>query len=309
MRGVIPLDVVSASLDGILKHVILENPSLSEPQIVNEYIGRIQRHNNKYLIWISGVGYHHLRIRAKVVHQKPYALFGSSSEPCKKSRVELGDILFVAKYYDSGRFGMVDQMRVSFLQAKLSKATNNWKISAHQQEFSFIPSKYPFHFGKSWDPQRRIRRITSKSKWLFTYLLMSTSSSYIPNLTASPELVELWRQKPCKDYTIPENFFVPVFYSKTPTFSGFVWYNGFVGGSYALWLYKFLRKNGIGGYIINNGLTSNSELKDLVNTIYRFTDLQPDPPGEFEEYSGEGTFGVIEFTFTPVEERELRRLE
>ncbi len=306
MTGPIPLDVLSAYLDGILKQVILENPSLSEPQIVNEYIGELQQHNNKYLIWVRGFGYYRLQIRSKVVHQKPYALFESNSGPCKKYRVELGDILFVAKYYD--KYRMIDQMRTSFLQAKLSKATNNWKISAHQQEFSFTPSKYLFHFGKSWDPKRGIRKIISKSKWLFTYLLMSTSED-ISNLAVSPEIVELWRQKPCKDYTIPVNFFVPVFYSKTPTFSGFVWYNKFVGGSYALWLYKFLRKNGIGGYVINNGRTSNSELEDLVNTIYRFTGLQPDPPGEFEEYSGEGTFGVIEFTFTPVEEKELRRLE
>ncbi|ASJ08058.1 hypothetical protein A3L11_01980 [Thermococcus siculi] len=304
MTGPVPLDVLSASLDGMLKQVILENPSLSEPQIVNEYIGRLQQHN-KYLIWVRGFGYYRLQIRSKVVHQKPYALFSSNSGPCNKSRVELGDILFVIKYHNGRR--MIDQMRTSFLQAKLNKSTNNWKISAHQQEFLFTPSKYPFHFGKRWGSQRK-RKITSKSKWLFTYLLMSTSED-IPNLAASPEIVELWRQKPCKDYTIPMDFFVPVIYSTIPSFSGCTWYNKFVCGSYALWLYKFLRKNGIGGYVINNGMTSNSELKDLVNTIYRFTGLQPDPPSEFEEYYGEGTFGVIEFTFTPVDERELRRLE
>lgn len=299
------LEEFSASLDGELKQVILNSPSLKEPQIINDYIGRIKqafKKNGPYLIRLSPTTAYYLDIKAKVVHQKPYALFDPNNVPCGKKKLELGDILFVVKYVHTPMRPI--EMRSSFLQAKLTKK-NTWKITAHQQEFLMNPNKYKFKFGKKWGKKYQERQITSKSKWLFTYLLMSTQ---FPNLTANPEIVDLWRQKPCKDYTIPANFLVPVFYSKTPTFSGFVWYNKFISGGYALWLYKFLRKNGLGGHIVNNGRVSNLELKDLVDAIYRFVRLQPDPPDEFEGYYEEGTFGVVEFTFIPTEERDVGRL-
>lgn len=299
------LEEFSASLDGELKQVILNSPSSKEPQIINDYIGKIKqafRKNGPYLIQLSPTTAYYLDIKAKVVHQKPYALFDPNNGPCGRKKLELGDILFVVKYVHP--LMELIEMRASFLQAKLTKK-DTWKITAHQQEFLMNPNKYKFKFGKKWGKKYQERQITSKSKWLFTYLLMSNQ---FPNLAASPEIVELWRQISCKDYPIPADFFVPVFYSKTPTFSGITWYNRFVGGRYALWLYKFLKMQGIGGYLINNRHLSNRELKDLVDTIYRFVGLQPDPPDEFEGYYEEGTFGVVEFTFTPTEERDVGRL-
>lgn len=325
----ITLDVLSVSFDTILKGIILRNPSLKEPEIVKEYINTIKhQYDGKPLItWIPRVHlghmaqleYYNLLIKAKFVHQKPYALFNSSNKPCDKPRVELGDILFVVKYYSNGHSyyctpGELEQMRASFLQAKLSKNDKNWKISTHQQEFLLTPSKYPFHFGKRVDPNRKIRKIVSNSKWLFTYLLMSTSEQ-TPNLVSSPEMVELWRQEHCnkKEYDFPLDIFLPMVYStnsRMPIYKGFKWHTRFMGGSYALWLYKFLKKSGIGGYAIKNCRDVNPELKDLVKTIYRFTGLQPDPPGEFDEYSEEGAFGIVEFTFAPPEgEVEHRRFE
>jgi|GEM_PF-5986435 len=287
---------LSYELDNALKFVIQNTPSVTERKIVETYLTDISTMFTQPFPLQVNNRWYLLSIRSKFIHGRPYALFNSNG-PCGKTKIELGDILFVAKYLDSHSIPI--EIRASFLQAKLTKK-NMWKITAHQQEFLMSPHRYKFKFGKKWDSGQQERRINSRSSWLFMYLLMSTQG--IPNLATSPEIVELWRQKPCKDYTIPVDFFVPVIYSRTPQFSGFVWYNKFVSGGYALWLYKFLRKNGVGGYLVHNGKISNLELNDLVNTIYRFVGFLPDPPEEFEGYYGEGTFGIVEFTFAPSED-------
>lgn len=350
----ITLDVLSVFLDTTLKGIILGNPSLKEPDIIKKYIDVIKHgydNNRPLTIHIPYSGKYELKIKSEFVHQKPYALFNSSNKPCSRSRVELGDILFVVKYYNEDR--LLEQMRASFLQAKLSKNNRNWKISTHQQEFLLTPSEYPFHFGKKWDLKRRTRRITPVSEWLFTYLLMSTNEN-VMNIAATPEIVELERkQDRCKDYDFtfpPRGFseYYPYYYFysyhhshkenvlmtengviekiiEKATENPFVTIKEIINEliippfysfsslkipPYAVWLHEFLEKNGIGEYIIKNRWDVNSELGDLIDAIYRFTGLQPDPPGEFDEYSEEGAFGIVEFTFAPPEgEVEHRRFE
>jgi len=303
------LEELAMALDNELTQAILSTSPKHEIPIVKEYLERIQKasKNVTFRVHTSSKKVYYLNIRTKLVHGgRPYALF--SNGPCGKKKVELGDILFVVKYLYPPFVAKyhypllpIEQMRVSFLQAKLT-SSNAWKITAHQQEFLTNARKYKFRFGKKWDSQSHERKIDSKSDWIFTYLLMSTRN--LPNLTANPKIVELWRQNPCADYSFHVDFFVPsaLFSQKVPLFAGLVWDGKFVGGGYSLWSYKFLRKDGIGGYIINNGKTSNPELEDLVRAIYRFAKLTPDPPGEFDEYTGEGAFGVVEFTFAPSEE-------
>ncbi|NJE08382.1 hypothetical protein E3E31_07575 [Thermococcus sp. M39] len=290
-----------------------------EKDIVEQYISKIKQsyENKKLRISMPSGEEYHLKIRTKFVHGNPRVKFNPISGPCGKKEIELGDILFVVKYQDPSLVHSQDplhlkQARMSLLQVKLNKGgkltplkryqfkikvpSGVWKIESHQQEFMINPSSYPFTFGEI-----KNQKISSKSNWLFTYLLITNKK--IPSLAVSPRLIEdLLKKKDCEYHSLPLRFFISVFNSKDPAFSGLIWESTFVGGGYALWLYKFLKEDSLGGYIINDGKIVNPELKNLWDAIYRFAKFTPDPPGEFDEYTGEGPFGVVEFTFAPSEE-------
>jgi hypothetical protein len=79
------------------------------------------------------------------VHQKPYAYFVKPSTLCGKTRVELGDILFIVKRLRSGK---VRDHRFSFAQAK--RLTNGaFAIEVHQFLFYRDLADIQFRFGNS----------------------------------------------------------------------------------------------------------------------------------------------------------------
>lgn len=124
----------------------------------------------------------YLSIKTRFVHQKPYAIFVNPQKICGKTRVELGDILFVVKHQRDG--ALIDH-RGSFSQAKLYKS--GWEIKAHQFEFLHNIRNITFRFGNKVYQDLKIQPInwdiSSRSKWFSNFLLLSNifSLSFPPN--------------------------------------------------------------------------------------------------------------------------------
>lgn len=284
---------LSIELEMILNDVIQQNNSNREPDIVMRYLQEV---GNKFPRPLP-IGRYLVEINTSFIHQHPYAMF-SIPRPCNASRVEPGDILFVVKH--KNQFGRIQEKRVSFVQVKISKNPNefSWDIQYHQQEFALNHRKYQFHFGnqtskKAGIPPKTTFTLTSKSKWLFSYLLMSMRKMHF---SVSPTFVEIYRPVHCPTTKgTPFKFYFFGRYPLTPESLSVRINNEFVGSWYPIWAYKFLQRNGIGAH------AETGDLKDLVDALYRLVGLLPDPPEEFEGYTEEGTFGIIEFT---IQEKE-----
>jgi hypothetical protein len=225
-----------------------------------------------------------ISFRAQFVHQKPYAFFVSPSKICGKTKVELGDILFVVKRI---RKGIVIDHRGTFSQAKLSKG--QWKIDCHQFEFLSNINNTLFEFGNSVYTQANGKNsIANKitwhlnpgTSWFSNYLLIGKS----PNNN---------------NHAIPPKFLAPYYGFNQKNFSvnsGMLFYPGLAvpPSWYAFNLEHFfsnlLKQDGIGFRI-------RGDLKDFVALLYRLVGLQLDPPEEFQGFVVEREnkgFAVVE---------------
>lgn len=228
-----------------------------------------------------------VKIRAKCIHKRPLIIFPYApyKSPCGVSRMELGDILFRVKIKEFKHNSTIEFDKISIAQAKLSKDQSRknttsskitWFIPKHQHEFLSNPARYPFEFGRKYNISR-VWRIKPTSRWLFQYLLMSKqvvilSYSYNPKKIIS---------KSCKDVRLkmdrpPLYFIEPFSKRRFPLFRFF--------------LLKFLKGQ------IGDTITKNLILKELVDKLYEFVKLAPDPIEDFLGYTTDGVFAIVEIT-------------
>jgi len=167
----------------------------NEVNIVEDFVNFVSNDVSRKFNKISKNEY--LSIEARFTHQRPYAIFVNPQKICGKSRVELGDILFIVKRQRNGT--LIDH-RGSFSQAKLYK--KGWVIKAHQFEFLHNIRNIEFRFANKVSQNLKIEprtwKIANKPKWFSNFLLLSNIFSLsIP----SSYLANFYNQK-CSDFNV-----------------------------------------------------------------------------------------------------------
>ena len=155
----------------------LGKKNLTEPLIVQRFTQILAR------LAMNGV-FPRWKVDAVFIHQNPFAMFRTRDKTgkitnykiCGKSKVELGDILFIVKRVNSGK--TVD-FRGSFAQVKCEHA-GSVSIEPHQLEFLSSISLYPFEFGRSAYKKSGFNPITwriGQRTWFSQYLIISSANT------------------------------------------------------------------------------------------------------------------------------------
>lgn len=221
------------------------------------------------------------KVNAVFIHQNPYAMFRavdktgkiSNYQICGKSKVELGDILFVVKRI-SGR--EVADFRGSFAQVKCENS-GRVIIEPHQLEFLSNISSYTFEFGRAAYRKSGYMPILwgiGQRKWFSQYLIISSRNA----LSIETQRIKKISPGVCSKFSFP--------------FHGLVCTKGMphcvTHDGVSSFLKNFLKPNGVGFKV-------RGRLFKLVDVIFKKLNLVIDPPEEHEGYFEDGRgFSVIQ---------------
>lgn len=249
-------------------HTSLLNPPLSNER---DFIDRTIRNFNRLNFT---VGNQSLRSRSKKIHLTPMVRFFMPSN--KSTPVEMGDLLFVCKYFLNGS---LCAHRATIIQAKFTKAKKkSWKIDTSQ--FYFL-TQWPC-FSMVRPRSNKSYYINPKAKTWSTYGFVGSNTIRCPlYYSAERILYHKGGIPPTKSFS----FTIP---SYTGWDSGTSFFIKFVQG------------------LIGENLLVNTAVKALVDDLYIMAGWKPDPPGDLEwdnKESENEIFGIVEFTVT-VKERE-----
>ncbi len=262
-----------ASIAGQLCEILRaeSNAGGTEPQIIERFTTKAPLVSLPPRVTVESV----------FVHQKPYAYFVKPADICGKSRVELGDILFIIKRLQNGK---VRDYRFTFAQAK--RLTNGASpIEVHQFRFYRDVADIDFKFGNSVFQLAGISPITwkklSASSWFGHYLFLNT---HWPIVSAIG-LIDAHFPGGCSAFPFSPLAPHPFRRSSIGTYS------------FDEFLLKFLQLRGVGV-----GATSRS--KEFLEIILKRVGWVVDPPEEtkgFFDEVREGGFAIIRVTITDEE--------
>jgi hypothetical protein len=114
------------------------------------------------------------RIQVKELHQSPYIRY-SRPKYIRDTNPELGDILYILNYFESGE---IIERRASIAQAKFTKGSYDnrkdrvWKVQMHQ--FYLLDKLRDFRF--NWKDATKRFTLTDVNKSLTTYIFASNFS-------------------------------------------------------------------------------------------------------------------------------------
>jgi hypothetical protein len=231
-------------------------------------------------------------IKAKFVHQKPYAYFVNPPKICDKKRCELGDILFIVKRTEGE---LTFDHRFTFAQVK-KMSDGKAMIDVHQFKFMRDIPRSRFRFGKNVYANAGATPIEwnglTPSEWFGHYLLLASSGS-----CACP-LATVDTQYPGGCGAFP---FRPDYYLSLPRPAG-VKREKVYRPSFHSFLLSFMRLDG-------PGVAVNGAAKEFLSMVLKHNTIgwEADPPEETEEYFEDDRrgFGVVQITITDGEDGNI----
>jgi len=222
-----------------------------------------------------------IRSRSVKIHGKPIACFPPCSPVFLSKTIcrEIGDLLFVYKHFSKGN---LDAHRACLVQTKYTSGTRKtWSIETGQlclmtlwPKFSIIK---PVKFSKNYS-------LKPKTLTWATYGFVGPRADSFPFYFSSARILRTYRLQASSRKHL----------SFTLRSHPMPW--DFSAG----FLSRFVHA------LIGENLFIGSNVRILVNDLYKVAKWNPDPPGQFEwrreENEKEGDFGIIEFIVT--EQRE-----
>jgi hypothetical protein len=205
-----------------------------------------------------------ITIRSVFVHRRPLVKFVDPANYCGHGHSELGDLLFIVKRFKGGR---VVDYRGSFAQSKLG--SSSWSIPSHQYGFMRRMNSTTFEFGDR--AGERLKWCLVAPRWSFSFLFIGERFS----LNADVRNLRLFSPGDCRPFTAK--------------------LDSMRRSSTNMRLSEFLAA--FLGEEPGFGFKVRGRMKSLMHVLYRFANLEPDPPDEFEGfYSKDGGFTLVEFT-------------
>lgn len=228
-------------------------------------------------IWSPNV-----KIQTGFCHQKPYAFFIDPETLFTKKKTELGDFLFVVKYFDNNE--IIDN-RALFFQAKYSKNSSLFDIELHQFHFYKQIENIKFKFGNTVYNDLNINPIIwqniSKPNEFGDYILLC--KDYALDMYTS-EIAKQYKHLARGHFRYSlDLMFDQCYYHRRHRFSCSHRFSP---------LLDFITPFGKGNKV-------EKQYKRFISLIYKKLKMIPDPPEEYEgfwEESKNGGFGIVEIT-------------